>query len=676
VGEVLIATRLVSSGVGLAVCCVAAGASLPAAETQPERPGALLRAAVAAAEAGDPAAAAADFERVARSAPEVADHASELRIGALQQAGENEAAIAEAQAFRTRFRGRWLLRHVYAHEAAAHAARGDEAAARSAWAESARLADGDSRAHALAEIARSHERSGETAAAAERWREVWARHATSPDAGAAGEALTRLASADPSLAFRTPEALRERCLRLSSALRNEEALAACAEASAAAPADRGLRRERADVLFRMRRYPEAVEAFRALADEDREAQLWWARSLARAGRIDESLAGFARVAQGPDRELAARARFLSGTLLEDTDLGAAEAAYRVVARDAPTPAQRSAAHWRLAWLAWLRGDAASAASGFERESAEAVDAAERARGRYWLGRALERLGRSEGREQLAQLAREEPLSYYGWRAASRAGTAPEAAPALAASAPVAGSAALPPTALRRIEILLEAGLDERAAVEITPLADGSATAAARLALGQLLVEAGRFHGAQRLVLDHDAARLVERPPPGEEALWWLAWPTAYDASVERSARAHGVDPALVYSIMREESGYRADALSVVGARGLTQIMPDTGRRLASDLGAASFDVAELFVPERNLDLGAFYLSQLVQRFEGRLSAAIASYNAGPEAVARWLAAAPVREDDEWVEAIPYDQTRLYVKRVLRSIHVYRALYGG
>jgi soluble lytic murein transglycosylase len=75
----------------------------------------------------------------------------------------------------------------------------------------------------------------------------------------------------------------------------------------------------------------------------------------------------------------------------------------------------------------------------------------------------------------------------------------------------------------------------------------------------------------------------------------------------------------------------------------------------------------VFVPERNLDLGAFYLSQLVQRFEGRLSAAIASYNAGPEAVARWLAAAPAREDDEWVEAIPYDQTRGYVKRVLRSV---------
>jgi soluble lytic murein transglycosylase len=105
-------------------------------------------------------------------------------------------------------------------------------------------------------------------------------------------------------------------------------------------------------------------------------------------------------------------------------------------------------------------------------------------------------------------------------------------------------------------------------------------------------------------------------------------------------------------------------------------MPDTGRRLAGALGAADFDATELFVPERNLELGAFYLSQLLTRFDGRMSAAIASYNAGPEAVARWLAADPTGEDDAWVESIPYDQTRGYVKRVLRSVHVYRALYGS
>jgi soluble lytic murein transglycosylase len=673
----LIARKLERTFAALAVVLLG---SLGSAARAPEAgPGAALRAAVAREAAGDPAAAAEGYAAVARAAPEVADHASELRIGALQKAGANDVVLSEAQAFRARFEQRWLLRRVWTHEAAAHVARGDEAAARAAWLEAARgLSEGrDERARLLAEIARSHERSGEPAAAAEHWREIWTQ-ATSPEAPAAEQALARLAAADEKLVYRTPAALRERCLRLSGALRNEEALIACEAGIAAAPGDRGLQRERADVLFRMRRYPEAVDAFRALGDDDRMAVFWRARSLARSGRIEESLATFARVSSGAEPELAARARFLSATLLEDSDLAAAEAAYRSVERSAPTDAQRSAASWRLAWLAWRRGDVAQAASVLEHFSADVADPAERARGRYWLGRAWERLGRSKGREQLARIANEEPFSYYGWRAATRAESGAPAGRdvASAPAAKPAGAAPLPPATLRRIQILLEAGLDERAAVEIQPLAGGSADAATRVVLAQLLVEAGRFHLAQRLVLERDAETLARRPAQGEEALWWMAWPTAYDATVERAARAHGVEPALVYAIMREESGYQPDAVSVVGARGLTQIMPDTGRRLARDLGAAAFDPAELFVPERNLELGAFYLSQLVDRFDGRLSAAIASYNAGPEAVARWLAADAGREDDEWVESIPYDQTRSYVKRVLRSVHVYRALYGS
>jgi soluble lytic murein transglycosylase len=126
--------------------------------------------------------------------------------------------------------------------------------------------------------------------------------------------------------------------------------------------------------------------------------------------------------------------------------------------------------------------------------------------------------------------------------------------------------------------------------------------------------------------------------------------------------------------MREESGFRPEALSVVGARGLVQIMPETGRKLAQRLGAPSYSPDELFVPARNLELGAAYLAQLLARFDGRLPAAVASYNAGPEVVERWLAQNGALEDDAWIESIPYDQTRAYAKKVLRSVAVYQALY--
>jgi soluble lytic murein transglycosylase len=125
--------------------------------------------------------------------------------------------------------------------------------------------------------------------------------------------------------------------------------------------------------------------------------------------------------------------------------------------------------------------------------------------------------------------------------------------------------------------------------------------------------------------------------------------------------------------MREESRYRPDAVSVAGAVGLLQLMPDTAARLAPEVGVVGFTAGALVDPAVNLKLGAHYLDALVRRFDGRLSAAVASYNAGPEVVSQWLAGPP-RPDEEWVESIPYGETRGYVKRVLRSLHVYRSLY--
>src|SRR5690606_41807139 len=100
--------------------------------------------------------------------------------------------------------------------------------------------------------------------------------------------------------------------------------------------------------------------------------------------------------------------------------------------------------------------------------------------------------------------------------------------------------------------------------------------------------------------------------------------------------------------------------------------PATGARLAREIGLADFTPARLLEPRTSLRLGSHYLDRLAARFDGALAPAVASYNAGPEPVAEWLASGP-SEEDEWVESIPYAETRAYVKRVLRSRHVYRVL---
>jgi soluble lytic murein transglycosylase len=227
---------------------------------------------------------------------------------------------------------------------------------------------------------------------------------------------------------------------------------------------------------------------------------------------------------------------------------------------------------------------------------------------------------------------------------------------------------------RRVAILIEAGLLEEAEAETRILARRARDLDDRLTIAHFYSAAEYYHRAQRVVAAPYAERLAAGPEPAREALWWFAWPTAFPDQVTAASEAMRIDPALLNAVMREESGFQPKVLSTAGARGLTQIMPATGERLAESLGLLDYDVDDLFTPATNLLLGAHYLEQLMERFDGRASAAVASYNAGPQAVARWIEERPDQEDDEWVEGIPYEQTRKYVKRVLRSQQAYRVLY--
>ncbi len=196
----------------------------------------------------------------------------------------------------------------------------------------------------------------------------------------------------------------------------------------------------------------------------------------------------------------------------------------------------------------------------------------------------------------------------------------------------------------------------------------------RLALAQLYADAGDFHSPQRLMVDAYAESLARGPVPTQLELWWHAWPAPFGSDVAAATdQRSALEPALVYAVMREESGYRPAVISASGARGLLQLMPETAERVAKGAGMARPSIEDLLVPHINIQLGALYLGGLVDRFDGRTSAIIGSYNAGPRVVARWLERTG-GDDDEWVEDISYDQTRAYVKRVMRSLYAYQVLY--
>ncbi len=159
-------------------------------------------------------------------------------------------------------------------------------------------------------------------------------------------------------------------------------------------------------------------------------------------------------------------------------------------------------------------------------------------------------------------------------------------------------------------------------------------------------------------------------------LWEFAYPRAWENAVLQSSRATQVPEEFIWGIMRAESHYRSDAQSGVGALGLMQMMPFTGRQVASLLAINSFQTSSLLEPEVNIRLGSRYLQRLMEKFQGSIPLAAAGYNAGPHRVHAWVRNFGSLDMDEFIEHIPYLETRNYVKKVCRNYQLYSLLYSG
>ncbi len=665
---------MIATGLGLLLAAVPSGGPW-AADPPFEDPVALLRAALAARDDDRPAEAEWLLTEMSIRHEIVADHADLLRTRLLletDQPGQAVAALLEAL---KRHRDSPLRSDFYQLLGDARSEFGDTEAARSAWRSAVESTqDGERKATLWRKVAESFEADDKPAEAGEVWLRLWSEYPTRSGAMNATERLARLEKRLEK-PLRTGSSWRRRGDRLFLRRHNESALAAFDRAIEMGLSDSELRRaqtQRAHTLFRLRRYDEAVKAFALLPQED-SVRLWHARSLARSGDVPSSVEHFEQLSADRRNEIGMRARFLAALLLEGKGHeDRARKYFESVARADRYRGLAVAARWRLGWAAYRNGQWGKAAGYFDALAKDSgSDPIGALRPRYWRARALGQQGAPSGREQLETLAREYPFSYYGWRARVRLGEAPDAE----GGTPGDGTTKLSGADLARPQILMRAGLSEAAIEELRRVERKARGLSDRLSLADLYTEGGEYHRAQRVIVDAYQEPLARGPLPGSETAWWYAWPTAYAELVDRAtSEPDSVEPQLVYSIMREESGYRPRVLSVSGARGLLQIMEPTGRRLAEAVGRPGFAAADLFEPRVNIQLGAHYLGELSQRFPERLSAAIASYNAGPSAVSRWVREDGHRSDDEWVESIPYEQTRAYVKRVLRSLYAYRELY--
>lgn len=444
---------------------------------------------------------------------------------------------------------------------------------------------------------------------------------------------------------------------------------------------------------RLKLYDHARDTFKTLVkeggNEAQEALVWLARVYLRQG-LGEKLLEAARAAQNGSLsgEQKGQIFIFAGIWLEDQkQFDEAIARYRHVAKAGEPASQRAEGQWRVGWVYYRTGRFREA---FEtmRVLLGQHDSEFEPQALYWMGRAAEQLSQSTAPDFYRQLCQRYVHTYYCQLAQERLPELAEKAAHVgsgmlaATDEPSSGreGAALPPgtnksdieqkNPYRRAIELKTLGLDTDAAREVAALAEQySKDSDLLVVLSTLLNEVGAYHQALRLARSRFRDKLERTGGDIAPSLWNAAYPTGLLPMIKLQA-ARGVDPYLIAAIIREESQYDLKAVSRVGAIGLMQVMPATANAVAQRVGMPGVGRDDLFDQETNIHIGMRYVEELLGQFSGNLIHTIAAYNAGPIAVGAWMVQHQDKSQDEFVELIPYQETRQYVKRVMRSYREY------
>lgn len=442
---------------------------------------------------------------------------------------------------------------------------------------------------------------------------------------------------------------------------------------------------------RLKQYDQARETFRGLVadrvQESSEATVWLARVYLRQSQGDKLIALARSVAQGSlGGDQRAMVHLFAGVWLEDQgQFDEAIEMFRQVAKVGDSASQRAEGLWRAGWAQYRTARYRDAAETFRSVVELHVNGFE-PQAMYWAARADERDKNTTVVDQYTRLCQRHAYSYYCQLAARRV-SLPLATPvATSTERPASEEASrLPENRRSEIErhVVYQRGIElkilgfaQDAARELGSLTEHySRDPEVLLAFSTLLSEVGAYYPALRVAKVHFKEKLERSGQPTAPALWAVAYPTGLLPTITAQGIT-AVDPYLAAAIIREESQYDEKAVSMVGAVGLMQLMPVTANAVAQRYGFPAVGREELFDQETNIRLGVRYLGQLLEQYGGNLAHAVAAYNAGPIAVNSWIAVHRGREQDEFVELIPYQETRLYVKRVLRSYGEYRRLHHG
>ena len=679
---------------------VARGAVLQYAEAHPRDPSgalALLVAGYGEANSDQPRLAVPRLAEAKRRLPELADYAAFHLARARHRSGEPQAAIDQLQEVvfgappsPLRVEAIMLAGEIYLASGLAIQGAALLLENLSALPQPA----------GLALLARCQETAGDLLAAAGSFQRIYYEYPVSAEAKLAGSATARLRER---LGSRYPPAMAQamftRVERLIAAGRHEEArgeLQHMTERLGGAARDparvwlgkaRHLRRHD-DVAFRW------LSQLR-VSDADANAErLYWllesARRLGRTGDVMKSLGELeSKHPRSPWRLQALVSAGNMYLLLNDHERHTP--IYAACAESFPGEEQGAYCDWKVVWSHYIRRQP-GAPELLRRHLERFPGSAQASAALYYLGRSAEDAGDLDAaRTYFAEVTHEYPLYYYAALADQRltAGRLLARPESPSVRAFLDGLTfprrrhtkdfepdAATELRLRRARLLLSAGLFEWAERE---LRFGARTDAKAPLLAMELAQAASREGEHGRGLRHikglAAGYLSVAIEDAPDEFWRLAFPLPYRDSVQSLAAKRELDPHFLAALIRQESEFDVRARSRAGALGLTQILPATGRELSRKLGIRGYNPSMLYRADVNLNMGAYYLRQLLDEFEGYAEAALASYNAGRSRVHQWLTWAEFREPAEFVETIPFTETRNYVQTVMRNAEIYRRLYG-
>ena len=451
--------------------------------------------------------------------------------------------------------------------------------------------------------------------------------------------------------------------------------------------------QRADKLYELSKWSSAVQNYEMVSSQSPEVRTRMGIAMVNAGSLNEAESklsginspeslfwrGKLKSKQGldaeasalyseihtlfPTSELAPEGLYNAARLYQiNNDNENAIKTYDLLMRSYPKNEFAEDGAWNLGWIYYKKGKYAEALASFSAftNSSSSFNAAN---SRYWKAKTLEKQGRKdEAMAEYLELADMTTPTYHSYLAQLKTGHTPSF-PAVSPE-----STALNPSAAakkEKAEYLIRLGLPEDARLEIEKMEALANTREEFVVVSLLYSKVDDYYNSIKVAQD------IGLPQANS-----LSFPRGYKDIVASYAKKYGVDELLVYSVIREESRFQKDVVSPADAVGLMQLIPPTARTVANQIGISGFTPEMLTIPRINIEMGIYYLKQVLDQFDGDVDLALASYNAGPQRAADWKVDFYGLEKDEFIEEIPFKETRNYIRRILRSYGAYKAIYGN